>query len=734
MRKLLLAFTVCTFCLLSGFNTVRASHIMGGELTYHWISGNDYQLTLTLYRDCNGISAPSPSTEVYVYSSCGANILVTMMEISNTNITPACDMSLTCVIPNTIGYPGVEKHVYTGMVTLPGTCSDYVFYWTSCCRNAAITNLANASGFGATFYATLDNTATPFNNSPVFANDPVIYLFAGQSYHLNNGMYDADGDSLVISMVNPIADNALGGPLTALPCAYNPPFTYSNPVTSTPPLSIDASTGEILVTPQNVEVDVWAYIVDEYRNGVLIGSITRDVQMVIQPGSDQLPELSGVNGYPVFTTSVCAGDSLTFSFNTSDPDSADSTSIAWHYFGQPNYTMSITAGQNESAMFGWATDSTMISPTPYLLYVSVKDNACPYYGLQTYVYQIYVNQCITNDVWPGDANSDLQCNMYDILPIGIAYGQTGPARAGASLTWVAQPATPWGNNLASGVNIKHADCDGNGTIDSLDLAAITLNFGSTHNKGGASNDPYINTIPDLNISYSVNPAPVGAPVTAFINLGNSTLPLSDVYGVVFSLNYDPNMFQLGSMSYNDNYSYLGNSGNMLKMIHGVIDFGSIEVGMVRKDQISVNGNGEIARMNFIANPLIQGDVTFNMGFSNARVITNDGDQIPVNIVNNNPITISQLLNVNDISSSINFVIKPNQVKDVMAIDYSLVKGSNVNIAIYNMIGEQVKQVINENQNTGKHHLNVSSVDLPKGAYLVRLITDNGVVTQRIIKL
>src|SRR5205085_7563944 len=132
------------------------------------------------------------------------------------------------------------------------------------------------------------------------------------------------------------------------------------------------------------------------------------------------------------------------------------------------------------------------------------------------------------------------------------------------------------------------------------------------------------------------------------------------------------------------------------------DFGSLNVGMVRKDHNTANGSGEIARMEFIANPLIQGNVTFNMGFSNARVITYDGTQIPVNIVNNNPITISQLLNINDLSSTINFVVKPNQVKDVMAIDYNLAKGGNVNIAITNMIGERVKQVINESQATGKH--------------------------------
>ena len=730
MKKIILGLAVSIVCLLSSI-TLNASHIMGGELTYHWVSGNTYELKLTLYRDCFGIPAPT-TADINIYSSCGTNMTVSLLPVSATNITPACDTTVTCTNSS---LPGVEKYVYVGMVTLPGTCSDYTFYWTSCCRNAAITNLNNASGFGATFYATLDNTNTPFNNSPVFANDPVIYLFAGQSYHINNAMYDADGDSLVISMVNPIGDNTVGGPINAAPLTYNPPFSYTNPVSSLAPLTIDATTGEILITPLNVEVDVWAYIVDEYRNGIKIGSITRDVQLIILPGNDQLPELSGIDNYPVFTTNVCAGDSLSFDFFTSDADTADSSSIAWHFFGQPNYMLNVNPGQHESGTFSWPTDSSMISPNPYLLYISVKDNACPFYGLQTYVFKIYVNQCITNDVWPGDANSDLSCDMYDILPIGVAYNATGPARAGASLAWVAQPATPWVNNLASGVNFKHADGDGNGLIDSLDLTPITLNFGSSHNKNGSFNDPYVNGLADLSIGYSAITVAPGEPVIATINLGSAAIPVNSVYGIVYSLNYDQNMFQQGSVTFNTNNSYLGNNTNAIKMIEGVADYGNLKVGMVRIDHNTVQGSGEIAQLNFIANPLIQGDVTFNMSFNTVKIITNDGTVIPVNVINQNPITISQALSVNEIGKDITgFVIRPNQVTDLMAVDYTLSRSSEVSLVVYDMVGNVIKTVTLKDQSSGLHTYTMDAANFAKGAYLVRLISTNGIATQRMIKL
>ena len=79
----------------------------------------------------------------------------------------------------------------------------------------------------------------------------------------------------------------------------------------------------------------------------------------------------------------------------------------------------------------------MISAQAYLVYANVSDNACPFHGQQQYAFEIYVNAC-SQDVWPGDANSDLTCNLYDLLPIGLAYNASGPVRAGASTAWTAQ--------------------------------------------------------------------------------------------------------------------------------------------------------------------------------------------------------------------------------------------------------------------------------------------------------
>ena len=242
-------------------------------------------------------------------------------------------------------------------------------------------------------------------------------------------------------------------------------------------------------------------------------------------------------------------------------------------------------------------------------------------------------------------------------------------------------------------------------------------------------------LPDLSILFTATVVAPGTPVTATINIGSSALPISDFYGIAYSLNYDQNMFQQGTVNFNTTNNFLGNAGNSINLIKGIPDYGNLNVGIVRIDHTNVQGNGGIGQLNFIANPFIQGDVTFNLSFNNVRIITNNGGIIPINVVNQNEITISQLLAVNDIGKDISsFTIRPNQVTDVMVIDYTLARTSAVSIEVFDIVGNKTKTVTLNNQSSGTHAYTMNVADFAKGTYLVRLISSNGIATQRIVKL
>ncbi len=96
----------------------------------------------------------------------------------------------------------------------------------------------------------------------------------GQQFCFNHGAYDVDGDSLVYSLITPW--DSPGYPIT-----YLFPFSATNPLTSAPAMTFNPVTGDICMTPTTLEVTVMAVLVEEYRNGVLIGTVERDIQVTV---------------------------------------------------------------------------------------------------------------------------------------------------------------------------------------------------------------------------------------------------------------------------------------------------------------------------------------------------------------------------------------------------------------------------------------------------------------------
>ena len=114
-------------------HTASASHIAGMDLTYKYISPNVYEVTLKFYRDCYGIPMSGSSSVCYGSNSLGITNYVNLPAVDTNIVTPICVGQLTTCEGGT-AY-GVEEHVYRGNVTLPQAATDWVFSFTTCCRN-----------------------------------------------------------------------------------------------------------------------------------------------------------------------------------------------------------------------------------------------------------------------------------------------------------------------------------------------------------------------------------------------------------------------------------------------------------------------------------------------------------------------------------------------------------------------------------------------------------------------
>ena len=82
-----------------------------------------------------------------------------------------------------------------------------------------------------------------------------------------------------------------------------------------------------------------------------------------------------------------------------------------------------------------------------------------------------------SSVWPGDANQDNIVNFVDLLNIGVAFGNKGPARNDRTGIWQLTPAADWSQRFATGQNFKHADANGDGSVDEEDIKILKSNYG-----------------------------------------------------------------------------------------------------------------------------------------------------------------------------------------------------------------------------------------------------------------
>lgn len=392
--------------------TVKASHTMGADLTYQCLGGNTYRVTLSFYRDCIGIAAPSAPFVNVSSASCGQTIGVTCYPRPGTGqeVTPSCSSSVTTCRGGT--FTGIQEWVYDGIVTLPMACADWTFSYNLCCRNAAITNISTPGSSTFYIYATLNNIIASCNNSPTFSNKPVPFLCRGQNFCFNHGAYDSEGDSITYQLITPKQTASTN-------VNYIAPFTASNPLTSSPTTSFNASTGDICMTPQNLEVTVMAVLVNEYRNGQLIGTVERDLQLTVMNCANNLPSLTGINGTNNFSMTVCANQPACFDIFSNDPDAGQNLTVTWDN-GIPGASFTTTSASHPTATFCWTPTSADIGSS-FSFTARVIDDACPYFGSQVYSYTINVVGLQAN------AGPDQSIACSDLATLnGSASGGTPP--------------------------------------------------------------------------------------------------------------------------------------------------------------------------------------------------------------------------------------------------------------------------------------------------------------------
>ncbi|MGK0365649.1 MAG: hypothetical protein ACI85O_002715, partial [Saprospiraceae bacterium] len=332
-------------------------------------------------------------------------------------------------------------------------------------------------------------------------------------------------------------------------------------------------------------------------------------------------------------------------------------------------------------------------------------------------------QCEGLVTWPGDGNFDGITNNMDILNMGVAYGFEGPERMEDNTGWDAQAAFGWQENFASGVNYVHADADGNGEVNMLDAEIVSTNYDLTHDEV----TPYVELEPnDSSPELFVDmPDPFelqqGMQFNAPIIFGLENLPIDNVYGVAFTLRYDPEIIDPASILLEYPVSWLGfPQTNLMTFDYHDIDLGEIDVAITKIDQNNVSGWGEILSFIGIIDNIAGKSEVF-IEIHNVTAILSNEERFAVNT----PTEITTITSTENINELQGFELFPNPTNDIVRIknetDLTL-----QSIQISDLNGKVLRNV------NGEDSFDLS--DLPSGVYMAQVVFEGKTVYRRIVKL
>lgn len=334
MRRFFLSL-ILFICQLALF----ATHQRAGEITYSHVSGLTYRFTIITYT-----YTPSAADRPELEIEWGDGTSSIVQRTSKVNM--ANDISRNTYI---------SEHTYPSTGTYAVSLEDPN-------RNNGILNIPNS--VSVPFYLETVVVVNPFlgaNSSPQLLNPPIDDGCRNVTYYHNPGAYDPDGDSLSYRLIDCRGYDGEDIPGYALPFASHS-------------ISIDAYTGDLIWDAPTTQGEYnIAILIEEWRHGVLIGSVVRDMQITISECENEPPEI-----YCVEDTCITAGETLTFSVVAEDPNS---TSVALtatggiFNFSQSHATFASAQGPPPvTGHFHWETECGHVKRAPYTVLFKAMDN------------------------------------------------------------------------------------------------------------------------------------------------------------------------------------------------------------------------------------------------------------------------------------------------------------------------------------------------------------------------
>jgi len=448
--------------------------------------------------------------------------------------------------------------------------------------------------------------------------------------------------------------------------------------------------------------------------GVATGSCSADLKIDIIGGNPDA-------GYTFRFTNLSAGgySFIQLDFGDGSPlwESSQWDTVTHHYADGGIYRTNLTVWKN----------STCVSSATKLLVTDTYYMACDNLPGST------------DYVMPGDANGDKKANVYDILNIGLGYSVVGVPRPNATTAWEPQFAPNWGQAVATGVNYKHLDCDGNGLVSSSDVGPVQQHYVPIDTAEAG----WLPTAPKVRVEFSsdtiyINPnSTTPLEISADVYVGDVTNPALNLYGIAFALkypefvNHDPETYYVEELFGQDFETLFLHKDNNSRR--------QLDLGVARTTAgQSVNGYGRVAKITFATDFIIIVDITdraanktipFTVPAKGIKAIDANGNVKEFSVPEQQDtvwIKLQQTTKSVDPTLGQHIEIYPNPASDealLLSGDLQVEQ-----IEAINALGQTLHSIHPSGERTTR--LDVSEWN--EGVYTLRIRTDKGVAEKRLV--
>lgn len=348
-----------------------ATHYRAGEITFENIGNYRYIARCTTYAKVSGESILADKDTLTI--DWGDGSISTVYRVNGPDVgNPGA--------PGPNGIPDgedvgndikmnvyIDTHQYAGAPPPPNRF--YIVGVRDLNRMASINNIDNSVNVPFFVEDTIkfpNNDANiGLNSSPILLNMPIDYANVNDTFYHNPNAYDPNpGDSLDFQLMTPLQGHDMNVP----------GYEYPNVVCPDRNFTLNNRTGEIIwATPCQQGIYNIAILIRDFRNGVNLSTMIRDMQIIVLAEPNDPPQIGEIRD-----TCIRAGDTLIIPVRATDPQITQTVTLSAN--GGPMQlaispaTFTATPGNPANGTFRWNTVCDHILGQPYTVVFKAQDN------------------------------------------------------------------------------------------------------------------------------------------------------------------------------------------------------------------------------------------------------------------------------------------------------------------------------------------------------------------------